>query len=148
MSPTFRGILPFISLKSKNISKPRKQTSVKQGSKFASCSESVWPPLWSSGQSSWLQIRRPGFDSRHYQKKQWVWNGVHSASWVQLRTNNYKWISAIATQYFICILILHHHSTVPSHDLFRPTGPSSGEFTNAKILHTTRRLSYPTDLLF
>jgi hypothetical protein len=27
------------------------------------------PPLWSSGQSSWLQIRTPGFDSRHYQKK-------------------------------------------------------------------------------
>jgi hypothetical protein len=26
-------------------------------------------PLWYSGQSSWLQIRRPGFDSRHYQKK-------------------------------------------------------------------------------
>jgi hypothetical protein len=25
------------------------------------------PPLWSTGQSSWLQIRRPGFDSRHYQ---------------------------------------------------------------------------------
>jgi hypothetical protein len=25
------------------------------------------PPVWSSGQSSWLQIRRPGFDSRHYQ---------------------------------------------------------------------------------
>jgi hypothetical protein len=30
------------------------------------------PPLWSSGQSSWLQIRRPGFDSRHYQKKKVV----------------------------------------------------------------------------
>jgi hypothetical protein len=27
------------------------------------------PPLWSSGKSSWLQIRRLGFDSRHYQKK-------------------------------------------------------------------------------
>jgi hypothetical protein len=27
------------------------------------------PPLWSSGQSSWLKIRRPGFDSRHYKKK-------------------------------------------------------------------------------
>jgi hypothetical protein len=27
------------------------------------------PPLWSSGQSAWLQIRRPGFDYRHYQKK-------------------------------------------------------------------------------
>jgi hypothetical protein len=27
------------------------------------------PPLWCSGQSSWLHIRRPGFDSRHYQKK-------------------------------------------------------------------------------
>jgi hypothetical protein len=25
------------------------------------------PPLWSSGQSSWLQIRGTGFDSRHYQ---------------------------------------------------------------------------------
>jgi hypothetical protein len=25
-------------------------------------------PLWSSGQSSWLQIRRPDFNSRHYQK--------------------------------------------------------------------------------
>jgi hypothetical protein len=32
----------------------------------------MWPPLWSSGQSSWLQIRRPGFDSRHYQKKKVV----------------------------------------------------------------------------
>jgi hypothetical protein len=27
------------------------------------------PPLWSSGQSSWPQIWRPGLDSRHYQKK-------------------------------------------------------------------------------
>jgi hypothetical protein len=33
---------------------------------------SGWPPLWSSGQSSWLQIRRPGFDSRHYQEKKAV----------------------------------------------------------------------------
>jgi hypothetical protein len=30
------------------------------------------PPLWSSGQSSWLQIRRTGIDSRHYQKKKLV----------------------------------------------------------------------------
>jgi hypothetical protein len=29
----------------------------------------VWPPLWSSGQSSWLQIRRPGFDSRQLQEE-------------------------------------------------------------------------------
>jgi hypothetical protein len=43
-------------------------------------------PQLSSGQSSWLQIRRPGFDSRHYKKRYWVWNGVHSASWVQLRS--------------------------------------------------------------
>jgi hypothetical protein len=28
---------------------------------------SSWPPLWSSGQSSWLQIQRSRFDSRHYQ---------------------------------------------------------------------------------
>jgi hypothetical protein len=25
------------------------------------------PPLWSSGQSSWLQIQRPGYDSQRYQ---------------------------------------------------------------------------------
>jgi hypothetical protein len=25
------------------------------------------PPLWSSGQSSWLQIQRSGYDSRRYQ---------------------------------------------------------------------------------
>jgi hypothetical protein len=31
--------------------------------------QKTWPPLWSS---SWLQIRRPGFDSRHYQKKKVV----------------------------------------------------------------------------
>jgi hypothetical protein len=30
------------------------------------------PPLWSSGQSSWLQIRKPGFDSQHYQS---FWGG-------------------------------------------------------------------------
>jgi hypothetical protein len=28
---------------------------------------SIWPPLWSSGQSSWLQIQRSGFDSWCYQ---------------------------------------------------------------------------------
>jgi hypothetical protein len=33
------------------------------------CIYLFWPLLWSSGQSSWLQIRKPGFDSRHYQKK-------------------------------------------------------------------------------
>jgi hypothetical protein len=26
-----------------------------------------WPPLWSSGQSSWLQIQRSGFNFRRYQ---------------------------------------------------------------------------------
>jgi hypothetical protein len=33
---------------------------------------SFGPLLWSSGQSSWLQIQRPGFDSRHYQKRKVV----------------------------------------------------------------------------
>jgi hypothetical protein len=35
-------------------------------------------PLWSSGQSSWLQIRRPGFNSRHYQKKKSSGSGTGS----------------------------------------------------------------------
>jgi hypothetical protein len=40
--------------------------------KFLSALQILWPPLWSSDQNSWLQIRRPGFDSRHYQKKKVV----------------------------------------------------------------------------
>jgi hypothetical protein len=39
---------------------------------FFTASRPSRPPLWSSGHSSWLQIRRPGFDSRHYQKKKVV----------------------------------------------------------------------------
>jgi hypothetical protein len=39
---------------------------------FPFCVLLYWLPLWSSGQSSWLQIRRPGFDSWHYQKKKIV----------------------------------------------------------------------------
>jgi hypothetical protein len=46
------------------------------------------PPLWSSGQSTWLQIQRSGFYSRRNQIswKYWVWNGIHSAPWVKLRS--------------------------------------------------------------
>jgi hypothetical protein len=32
-----------------------------------SASELHRPPLWSSGQSSWLQVQRSEFDSRHHQ---------------------------------------------------------------------------------
>jgi hypothetical protein len=50
-----------------------------------------WSPLWSSGQSSWLQIRRPGFipGTTRFSgggEQVWVWNGIHSASGVQLRS--------------------------------------------------------------
>jgi hypothetical protein len=45
------------------------------------------PPLWSSGQSSWLQIQRSRVRFPCTTKKSsGVWNGVHSASWVQLRS--------------------------------------------------------------
>jgi hypothetical protein len=40
---------------------------VKRLSAFAHCMSITGPPLWSSGQSSWLQIQRSGFDSRRYQ---------------------------------------------------------------------------------
>jgi hypothetical protein len=35
--------------------------------KYCLYSSSPRPPLWSSGQSSWLQIQRSGFDSQNYQ---------------------------------------------------------------------------------
>jgi hypothetical protein len=34
---------------------------------FIKESANIWPPLWSSGHSSWLQIQRSRFDSRRYQ---------------------------------------------------------------------------------
>jgi hypothetical protein len=48
----------------------------------------IRPPLWSNGQSSWLQIQRSISipDATKFTEKSWVWNGVHSASWVQLRS--------------------------------------------------------------
>jgi hypothetical protein len=47
-------------------------TVIKFRDNFVNCICVKRPPLWSSGQSSWLQIRRPGFDSRHYQRKKVV----------------------------------------------------------------------------
>jgi hypothetical protein len=44
------------------------------------------PPPWSSGQSSWLQIRRPGFDSRHYQEKKSSGSGTGS-----IQRREYNW---------------------------------------------------------
>jgi hypothetical protein len=38
-----------------------------RGSNLSILFKSYGPTLWSSGQSSWLQIRRPGFDSWRYQ---------------------------------------------------------------------------------
>jgi hypothetical protein len=55
----------------------------KSGNRKWAGSEEYRPPLWSSGQNSWLQIQRTRFDSRRYQIF-WeivVWNGFHSASW-------------------------------------------------------------------
>jgi hypothetical protein len=45
------------------------------------------PHLWSSGQSSGYSSRGPGSipGATRFSEKQWVWNGVHSASWAQLR---------------------------------------------------------------
>jgi hypothetical protein len=50
-----------------------------------SCSSLLWRRLWSSGQSSWLQIQRSGFDPLRYQIFWEVRHWVHSFSWVQLR---------------------------------------------------------------
>jgi hypothetical protein len=43
------------------------------------------PTLWSSGQSSWLQIQRSRVwfaALTDFSEKYWIWNGVHSASCV------------------------------------------------------------------
>jgi hypothetical protein len=52
-----------------------------------------------NGQTSWLQIQRSGFDSRRYHIfwEAVVWNGVHSASWVQLRSYLEEKVARILT---------------------------------------------------
>jgi hypothetical protein len=47
-------------------------SSLKNRNHLTICMGHDWPHLWSSGQGSWLQIRRPGFDSRYYEKKKVV----------------------------------------------------------------------------
>jgi hypothetical protein len=37
------------------------------GTKTSLSMNLMWLPLWPSGQSSWLQNERSGFDSQHYQ---------------------------------------------------------------------------------
>jgi hypothetical protein len=46
-----------------------KMETVRSSEKIIKIYQTTLRPLWSSGQSSWLQIRRPGFDFRYYQKK-------------------------------------------------------------------------------
>jgi hypothetical protein len=56
--------------------------------KICICSSYMRPPLWSSGQSSWLQIQISGFDSQCYQIF-WEVVGLEQGSlslWVQLRS--------------------------------------------------------------
>jgi hypothetical protein len=63
------------------------------------------PPLWFSGPSSWPQIQTiPG--ATRFSEKQWVWNGVHSASWVQLRS--YLKEKAVAPVYKIEITAVRY----------------------------------------
>jgi hypothetical protein len=49
-----------------------------KGTTLSSRIVSTRPPLWSSGQSSWLQIQIPG--ATRFSEKSRVCNGVHSAS--------------------------------------------------------------------
>jgi hypothetical protein len=51
------------------------------------CLRLIGPPLWSSGKSFWLltqgsRVRFPALPD--FSEQQWVWNGVHSASWTIL----------------------------------------------------------------
>jgi hypothetical protein len=65
----FKDMIRFITanFKLKHMKIVTKNLELKLKIKNSKLFEKVRPPLWSSGQSSWLQIRRPGFDSRHYQ---------------------------------------------------------------------------------
>jgi hypothetical protein len=47
-----------------------------------------WLPLWYSDQISGYKSSGPGSvrGATRFSEKYWVWNGVYSAWWVQLRT--------------------------------------------------------------
>jgi hypothetical protein len=89
------------------------------------------PPLWSSGQSSWLQIQRSGFDFRHYKV---FWEVVvlergplklvstieellgrkRSGSCLENRDYNRRWSAALSTR----------HPSI--HNKLSLTSPTSG----------------------
>jgi hypothetical protein len=75
------------------------------------------PFLWSSDQSSWLQIQRSGFDFRRYQIF-WEVVGlerVHSASWLQLRSCLEEQVAApIYKTEVTAVGICHADHTTPS----------------------------------
>jgi hypothetical protein len=61
----------FISLRAELLHPPKNSFHFVRGTKCTSACFNVlqvaaWPPLWSSGQSFWLQIQRSGFDSRRH----------------------------------------------------------------------------------
>jgi hypothetical protein len=43
----------------------------------------IWPSLWSGGQNSCLQPLR---SQARFSEKQWIWSGVHWASWGWVRS--------------------------------------------------------------
>jgi hypothetical protein len=58
-------IVPILKLRLEDISFSKESTELNT----CLCTHNYvcWPPQWSNGQSSWLQIQKSGFDSRHYQ---------------------------------------------------------------------------------
>jgi hypothetical protein len=72
----------------------------------------TWPPLWSSDQSSWLQIQRSGFDFRSYQI---FWEIV------SLRPQNWSTHSSTLTQ---VLVMLYLPEKSPSTQCVRDWGAS------------------------
>jgi hypothetical protein len=101
MSPGHKPTSPFPYLRrvhsphARNISRRTTQCPPMLGSCYSVTADIIrnylkkganWPPLWSSGQSSWLQNRRPRFDSWHYQKEKNSGSGTGST-----QPREYNW---------------------------------------------------------
>jgi hypothetical protein len=85
-----------------------------------------------------LVVRVPGYrysgpgsipGATRYSEKQWVWNGIHSASWVQLKSCFEEIIAALVQKTEIAAVGIHSadHGTLLYPQKLALTSPTSGD---------------------
>jgi hypothetical protein len=110
------------------------------------------PPLWSSGQSFWLQIRRPGFDSQHYQNKKKV-VGLERDTLVLVSTAEElldRKVAAAVYKTENTAVGIRHADHVPSsiRKMLAITSPTSGGLSVGIVRSRTQAMEFSFSLVY